>query len=201
MMYLCSSHMMGTFESEAFKTRLSVVLLKLKFELIKWYLLIVSQPVKIMSSLRERVKTILNLIEDPTQALLPVGESEENGGLYVWNREDFEYMKSFVEKNTRVHLQHLYVDLKKILSEGTYNTWMADTVTAAIKNVDTLRESINRGISARYEENNTALAATLLVDKAHINIEVPACVRESSWLYLVEVLDCVYEDLEQLIPQ
>jgi hypothetical protein len=109
-------------------------------------------------------------------------------------------MKSFVEKNTRVHLMSLYMDLKKILSEGTYNTWMADTVTAAIKNVDDLRENVSRGINARYYDNDTTLAANLLVDKAHINIEVPACVRSGSWEYFLEVLDCVYEDLVRILP-
>ncbi len=154
----------------------------------------------IMTALRERIKSLLDIIENPTQILTPVGISEGNGVRYDWTRTDFEYMKSFVEKNTRVYLQSLYVDLKKILSEGTYNTWMADTVTAAIKNVDRLRENLSRGISARYEENNTSLAATLLVDKAHINIEVPACVRMGSWYYFVEVLDCVYEDLVRILP-
>ncbi len=154
----------------------------------------------IMTSLRERVKSLLDIIENPTQVLTPVGLGEENGVRYDWTRTDFDYMKSFVEKNTRVHLMSLYMDLKKILAEGTYNTWMADTVTAAIKNVDRLREHINRGIYARYEENNTSLAASLLVDKAHINVEGPACIRMESWYYFVEVLDCIYEDLVRIMP-
>jgi hypothetical protein len=154
-----------------------------------------------MSSLRERVKGLLYIIENPTQFLTPVGVSEENGVRYIWTRTDFDYMKSFVEKNTRVHLQSLYVDLKKILSEGTYNTWMVDTVEAAIKNVDSLLENTRRGIYARYYDNDSALAATLLIDKAHINIEVPARVRMDSWYYFVEVLDCIHLDLVRVLPR
>ena len=130
--------------------------------------------------------------------LTPVGISMcDNGTRYEWTRTDFDYMKSFVDKNTRVHLQHLYIDLKKIYEEGTYNTWMADTVAAAIKNVGTLKDSIYAGIQSRYYGSGTGE----LLDKAKINIEVPACVRLVSWESLHEVLDYMYDELELLIPQ
>lgn len=130
--------------------------------------------------------------------LTPVGLSiYDNGTRYEWTRTDFNYMKSFVEKNTRVHLQHLYVDLKKIHGEGTYNTWMTDTVAAAIKNVGALKDTIYAGIQSRYYGIGTGE----LVDKAHINIEVPACVHIGSWESLYEVIEYIYDELERLIPQ
>jgi hypothetical protein len=156
-----------------------------------------------MNSLRSKVKSLLDLIENPTQMLTPVGLSiYEDGTRYEWSRTDFDYMKSFVEKNTRVHLQHLYVDLKKIYVEGTYNTWMTDTIGAAIKNVGSLKDSIHTGIQSRYYRSSQMDTSTAeLVDKAKINIEVPASVHLESWESLHEVLDYIYDELERLIPE
>jgi hypothetical protein len=154
-----------------------------------------------MSSLRSKVKSLLDLIENPTQMLTPIGLSTyENGNRYEWSRNDFDYHKSFVEKNVRVHLQHLYVDLKKIYEEGTYNTWMTDTVTAAIQNVGSLKVSIYAGIQSRYY-GSSGMGTAELIDKAKINIEVPACVHIESWENLHEVLDYIYDELGRLIPE
>lgn len=154
-----------------------------------------------MSSLRSKIKSLLDIIDDPLTISIPLGVSMyEDGTSYSWSRADFDYHKSFVEKSVRVHLQHLYVDLKKIHSEGTYNTWMADTVTFAIKNIESLTQTLIGGIRGRYADGDPVLAAGL-VDKAKINIEVPACVHESSWNSLVEVLDSVHQGLQHLIPE
>jgi hypothetical protein len=154
-----------------------------------------------MSSLRSKVKSLVDLIENPMQMLTPIGLSiYENGTRYEWSQADLDYLKSFVDKNTRVHLQHLYVDLKKIYEEGTYNTWMTDTVVAAIQNVGALKDSIHAGIQSRYY-GCSCIGTAELVDKARINIEVPACVHKESWENLLEVLRYIYEELGRLIPE
>ena len=154
-----------------------------------------------MPSLRSNVKSLLDLIENPMLMLTPVGLSiYENGTRYEWSQADLDYLKSFVDKNTRVHLQHLYVDLKKIYEEGTYNTWMTDTIGAAIQNVGSLKESIYAGIQSRYY-GSSRMGTEELVDKAKINIEVPACVHKESWENLHEVLDHIYAELQRLIPE
>ncbi len=155
-----------------------------------------------MPSLRSNVKSLLDLIENPMLMLTPVGLSiYENGTRYEWSQMDLDYLKSFVDKNTRVHLQHLYVDLKKIYEEGTYNTWMTDTVEAAIQNVGSLKDSIYAGIQSRYYGSSWLPMRAELVDKAKINIEVPACVHKESWESLHEVLDHIYAELQRLIPE
>ena len=96
-------------------------------------------------------------------------------------------------------MKQLWIDIKKIRDEWTYNTWMIDTVAAAKTNVSRLKEGIEEGIQVRYY--GAAGSADGLIDKAKINCVVPACVKEECWGYLVEVYDVILEDLEGLIPQ
>lgn len=153
-----------------------------------------------MFSLRSKADSIMDLIQDPMQCLTPAMMSIlDNGTRYLWDKKDCEYMNSFVEKNVQVHMKLLWIDLKKIREEGTYNTWMIDTVAAAKTNVSRLKECIEEGIQVRYY--GAAGSADGLIDKAKINMVVPACVKEGCWEHLAEVLSVILDDLDGLIPQ
>jgi hypothetical protein len=142
----------------------------------------------------------MDLIQNPTQCLVPSLVSVyEDGTRYLWAKKDCEYMNSFVEKNIQVRLKELWVDLKKIHDEGTYNTWMIDTVAAAKTNVSAMKKGIEEGIQVRYY--SAAGSDAGLIDKARICAEVPASVKKGCWELLAEVLTVIVEDLENLIPQ
>lgn len=147
-----------------------------------------------------KTQRIMDLIQDPMLCLTPPLTSiYVDGTCYLWEKKDCEYMNSFIEKNIRVQLKELWIDLKKIHGEATYNTWMADTVGAAIGNVRRLKEGIEEGIQVRYYGAQGSDAG--LIDKAHIFMEVPACVKGDCWEMLAEVLTVILEGLENLIPQ
>lgn len=151
-------------------------------------------------SLRSKTDSIMNLIQDPLQCLVPALMSTlDDGTRYLWSKKDIEYMNSFVLKNIQVQMKEVWIDMKKIRDEGTYNSWMIDTVAAAKDNVRRLKDGIEEGIQVRYYGATGTVDG--LIDKAKICMEVPACVKEECWGYLVEVYDVVLEDLEGLIPQ
>jgi hypothetical protein len=151
-------------------------------------------------TLSSKTQSIMDLIQDPMSCLTPpLMNIYADGTQYLWEKKDIEYMNSFIEKNIRVQLKELWIDLKKIHDEGTYNTWMTDTVTAAIGNVRRLKERIEEGIQVRYYDAQGSVEG--LIDKARISMEVPAGVKGGCWELLAEVLTVILEDLEALIPQ
>ena len=150
-------------------------------------------------SLRSRASELMDLIMNPMRCIVPLGMSNyADGTRYMWTKKDLEFMSSFVEKNIQVRLKELWVDLKKICDEGTYNTWMIDTVLIAKENVERIQKSIEEGVQVRYYG---ALGSEEgLIDKAKIAAEVPASVREQSWEAFAEVLSVIADHLDNLIP-
>ena len=70
-------------------------------------------------TLRGLVTDVINVIDDPMDCLSPFGISiYPDGTRYEWSKKDFDFMKSFVEKNVKVHLQSVWMDLKKIRDIG-----------------------------------------------------------------------------------
>lgn len=153
-----------------------------------------------MSSLRSKANSIMDLIQDPMVCLVPSLTSIlDDGTHYLWDKKDIEYMNSFILKNIQVQMKFLWLDIKKIYDEGTYNTWMIDTVAMAKTNVRCLKNSIEEGIQVRY--HNASGSTDGLIDKAKINCVVPACVKEGCWAHLAEVLSVILEGLDDFIPQ